>query len=460
MSMQQYRKEKKLVEEAVAKVREVVHTASKNDIILALHNFDFDIGRTIQAFCDDGAQSALVSWERSGGNDKKKNQKKKKAKNQRPNSPTAEISSSSTAPSSTLPVSNEMISSDVAGMPDSIITRSDKLSLSRSEVQQKVTNSAAKVSSTSSVSFKATPPSDVHSVDDNSVNEVVSDVVDTKDHNRQIENIETIFENEISVAEENVRNSFKCIRQILVERESHLLAELRRAHDEGVRYFNERRVKSGELHDRAKRMSAMSDREQAELKDEMARFSAEKESEEKIARTTRFQSDNAQLIKLVKNFGEVVGVSNMARIMKNSVARQAVSTAPNGNINHSTSHSSIVSSLGEDSGLGQISPTGNESKNVAEIANGGIMMKSDALTAEQLADLNTKLQESLKAQGIDMSVLSGIGNRMPTRRRPPGSGRSGVSSNMRGRRSGPQRGGGLGNKTSIIRVPDISILES
>lgn len=50
--MQQYRNEKKVIEEAVAKVREVVRTASKNDIILALHNFDFDVNKTIQAFCD------------------------------------------------------------------------------------------------------------------------------------------------------------------------------------------------------------------------------------------------------------------------------------------------------------------------------------------------------------------------------------------------------------------------
>lgn len=37
-------------------------------------------------------------------------------------------------------------------------------------------------------------------------------------------------------------------------------------------------------------------------------------------------------------------------------------------------------------------------KNLAEVSNGGILMKSDALTTEQLADLNKKLQESLKAQ--------------------------------------------------------------
>lgn len=48
----QYRNEKRRMDEAVARVREVVHSASKNDIILALHNFDLDVNRTIQAFCD------------------------------------------------------------------------------------------------------------------------------------------------------------------------------------------------------------------------------------------------------------------------------------------------------------------------------------------------------------------------------------------------------------------------
>ncbi len=49
---QDMRDEKKAIDEKVAAVREVVHTASNNDIILALHNFDMDVGRTIQAFCE------------------------------------------------------------------------------------------------------------------------------------------------------------------------------------------------------------------------------------------------------------------------------------------------------------------------------------------------------------------------------------------------------------------------
>lgn len=52
MNAAQIKKEKKLVEEKVEKVRQVVPTVSKNDIILALHNFDMDVQRTIQAFCE------------------------------------------------------------------------------------------------------------------------------------------------------------------------------------------------------------------------------------------------------------------------------------------------------------------------------------------------------------------------------------------------------------------------
>lgn len=94
----------------------------------------------------------------------------------------------------------------------------------------------------------------------------------------------------------------------MAERENHLLAELQRTRDEGVRFFNERRLQSCELYDRSKRMSAMSDREQAELHGEIARFNSEKQCEEEVAVANRFNWDSTQLIKLVRNFGEgIVG---------------------------------------------------------------------------------------------------------------------------------------------------------
>ena len=48
----QLKKEKKIIDEKVEKVRQVVPSVSKNDIILALHSYDMDVHRTIQAFCD------------------------------------------------------------------------------------------------------------------------------------------------------------------------------------------------------------------------------------------------------------------------------------------------------------------------------------------------------------------------------------------------------------------------
>lgn len=44
--------EKKLMDEKISKVREVVKNVSTNDIVLALHNFDLDVERTIHAFCE------------------------------------------------------------------------------------------------------------------------------------------------------------------------------------------------------------------------------------------------------------------------------------------------------------------------------------------------------------------------------------------------------------------------
>ncbi|KAM3720773.1 SPATS2-like protein [Dirofilaria immitis] len=462
MSMQQYRNEKKLIEEAVTKVREVVHTASKNDIILALHNFDFDVNKTIQAFCDDGAQSALGSWERSGSSNKKNQKKKKVAKGQTVTAATASMPSCTSALPSAPRTVNGVVSPVVNGIVEiaNSRSRSEIAPLSTSESQKPVANAGApKVPSVSSVPFKSETSNEIQSFNNDRTDRGATGL---KDYDRQIEKIETVFDDQISIAEENVRNSFKCIRQILVERENHLLAELQRTRDEGMRFFNERRLQSCELYDRAKRMSAMSDREQSELRSEIARFNAEKQNEEGIALASRFHCDSAQLVKLVKNFGEVVGVNSTAGNDTNLIVRHAGSTVSAYAMKHSTSHSSIVSSLGEDSGLGQISPIGNEDrKNVAEISNGGILMKSDALTAEQLADVNKKLQESLKAQGIDASILSGIGSRngMPARRRLPGSGRGGQSNSARGRRGKAQHGNGSG-KTSLVRVPDLFILES
>lgn len=58
---EQRKLEKKAMDEKIAKVREVVRNVSANDIVLALHNFEMDVEKTIHAFCEGG----LVSRDRN-----------------------------------------------------------------------------------------------------------------------------------------------------------------------------------------------------------------------------------------------------------------------------------------------------------------------------------------------------------------------------------------------------------
>uniref|UniRef100_A0A915DFC2 Uncharacterized protein n=1 Tax=Ditylenchus dipsaci TaxID=166011 RepID=A0A915DFC2_9BILA len=60
---------------------------------------------------------------------------------------------------------------------------------------------------------------------------------------------------------------------------------------------------------------------------------------------------------------------------------------------------SLVSSVGETAGLGQTSPVSQE-KSVAQVDNGGIVMQSDALSADQLADLQRRIEETLRSQAL------------------------------------------------------------
>jgi len=94
---------------------------------------------------------------------------------------------------------------------------------------------------------------------------------------------------------------------------------------------------------------------------------------------------------------------------------------------------------------------------MVQVTGGGIRMHSDAFTADQLEDLNRRLHESLKAQGIDPSVLMGMGDAkiVPSRRRAP---------TGRATSRGGSRGGGGGDRMPPVArpmaAPELSIFEN
>lgn len=151
---------------------------------------------------------------------------------------------------------------------------------------------------------------------------------------------EKMFEVELLNAQKNISQCFEEVRRAAKEREMQLLTALNQIQAEGQRYLASRKSLVQQL-----QQNKVSNNLSAELK----KFLNLKSQDNDLAQTTRFVYDNSQLIRSITKLGDVIPVG----------------TTTNGSnqvpIKSATSHSSIASSVGEDSGLGQISPISNGS---------------------------------------------------------------------------------------------------
>lgn len=479
--MEEERSQKKLMNQRVSAIREVVHNKSNDEIIMALHNFDMDVERTIQAFCDDSAQAALDTWTTGTG----KTAKNKKKRNKKAGRATDSLSSASPLPpysESATPTSppGSVVNGDIGGVNAALFSSDggrdlvNGLNGGGAPQPQRILNGGgagarrnreaprpqqqAGPSRPSNVplmnggaghhtGYQHPAPERKREISANSaplLDPYSKKKAGEKDlkvlarHDAVEERVQMRFNEEISKAADRIRRSFEELRKMLDSREDHLTEELARCKEEGTRLLAERMERGRQLHIRSERTAAMSEKEIEELRKEIKEFTSDTRHEEELGSTIRFRWDPDTLLALIKNFGEVVGVKPIATTHK-----------------HSSSHSSLVSSLGEDSGLGMntspVSPAADdEKKRMTEVESGGIVMKSETLTAEQLEDLNRRLQESLQLQGITADILQGVGGAasMPPRRPrpPPGArGRGGVGrgrGGARGGRGGGGRGGG------------------
>ncbi|KAE9555323.1 hypothetical protein FO519_001482 [Halicephalobus sp. NKZ332] len=371
----QLKKEKKIIDEKVEKVRQVVPAVNKNDIILALHSYDMDVHRTIQAFCDESAQATLGDWENTG-----KSKKSKKAKTN---------GATETTNSRPPQVQQNGYSKNGFSATPATATSSSSSNAKANQPQKVKTNSNLDHINRLSGADKSKA---VHS--------------EIARHNTDLTQSQKLFDAEILNAETSIAQCFKEIRQAAVDRERQLLAALNQIRSEGHQYLANRKVAIRQLEE-------TSDPDQ--LAHGLKSFLSLKQQDADLGHVTRFVYDNSKLIRSLSQFGEVVGVGGAA-IQPVPVPTPVSSTQMS--IKHATSHSSIVSSVGEDSGLGQISPVSN-GKNIVSVENGGIAMQSEGLSADQLGEIQRQLAERLKAQGIDPSVLAGSSGAPAPRRRPP-----------------------------------------
>ncbi|KAI1712813.1 spermatogenesis-associated serine-rich protein 2 [Ditylenchus destructor] len=386
MAAFQTKQEKKIMDEKIAKVREVVRNISTNDVVLALHNFEMDVEKTIHAFCEGGSDIALGDWE-TGGAAKKKQQKNKNKNGAAKSQSSSNSVSSSRRPPSVTSQANSVVNGYTTGKnyANGHSAPNDAAKPSQAPPQvngvSNAMNGQANIkvaSASSSLEAKHKPVQKVTT----STNAAATGINNAA--KRGFETgiaSNTRVSNEsyepISPAETDVSKCFQQIRNALAQRERYLSAHL--------------------------------------------------------GPNARFHCDMSKLLDEIAKIGEVI-------IVENEMAHPSAIPSPHINgqtVNHSTSHSSLVSSVGEDSGLGlgHTSPVMPD-KNVAQVVNGGMVMQSDDFSADQLAEIQRKVEEAMKSKGLDASILSEAfsSKTVAPRRRPP--------PNKNGHPGGNRRDGG------------------
>ncbi|KAI3413728.1 hypothetical protein GPALN_011211 [Globodera pallida] len=437
--------EKKIMDEKIAKVREVVKNVSANDIVLALHNFELDVGRTIHAFCEGGAEVALGDWERTGAGKKRTQKKKTKGVVSSLHSQPKETSGTTTPSVASLNCSNvspvnfaDKLTNGGTNAVDQATTAALKLNkldlrndeIGRSEkslaAQQHqfvhLGEFAAKIGRQSMV-INSSTPMDIG-------NRQTGDVDDSfglADYQSQLAQNREMFEREVTSAEEAIYQCFKELRELLSFREQRLLDELTQCRKDGLIYFNSRNNILRTL------IADCVNPNNKSFMTNLEKFNDKKTEDLEVALTARFLHDNSPLTTSIGQLGKVPSVKSDETVTltngeknggepssKVSVSEPLPPRTENV-VKRSNSPSSLVSSVGEDSGLGgQISPVNHvEKKSAVQVEENGIVLKSDSVSADQLAEIQRQIAESLKAKGIDPSVLANFGSTTVARRRPP-----------------------------------------
>lgn len=430
--------EKKMIDEKIGKVKEIVKNISNNDIMLALYNFDLDVERTIHAFCEGGSQTALGDWEKFKTGGKKRNNKKKSkaVTDDRSNGDgsqikgTESISSISSATYST-GYTNQTASSTInnsLAFNNKNLVNAENLSikentlLSSKKTEQELFCMNAKSQIKSNVATleaneyeqQQLPNVDsIHAdvkVNFNTETETIGKVFDFDDNLHHLKEYKSTFDAEILTAQTNIQQCFKELYDALSLREQQLLAELSDCKRDGYTYFTLRENTLRKMHNN----------KQQDFDAE--KFNLTKIEDLETALTARFISEgSSSLIPSIQNLGKVTPVkipysiaslpphNENDKMIKentsNTITDDTVRPACQNLARRSNSPSSLVSSA--DSGLGgQISPLNQEKGPVVQVEENGIMLKSDSISADQLIEIQRNIMESLKAKGIDPSVLN------------------------------------------------------
>lgn len=214
-----------------------------------------------------------------------------------------------------------------------------------------------------------------------------------------------LFEEELKKSEDRLKRAFAEMRNRLDQREQQLSAELRLCRTEGSDLLAVRQETQKQLQLQTSRVVSMNGRDVEELKQKIKKFLQEKRVDDDLAKSLRFQYEPDKLIASISDFGEVVPVGGKRAGVKQCPSMTSLVSVEGGGGDGSSIDSSSVCSK------------------VNEVNVGGLVIQSNSMDAQQLADLTRQLQENLRLQGITDDIFpevnESLSSAMPQRRRPP-----------------------------------------
>ncbi|KAK3082646.1 hypothetical protein FSP39_001321, partial [Pinctada imbricata] len=436
------------VKEKVNAVREVIGGKSTNEIVLVLQFYDYNVEKAIQAYCDDGAKTALNAWNFPGNKAQTKKKKNKKKTNQKasesPPTPNGDVLSNSkeNIPNGIIEngsTSSKLTESDseTGGSHPCIATETitshslPKTSVSKEVLEESprkqnkqppvVTETKANLhtpTQPSVLSESKTSHSQPQSQRQHShhrqrthsgthsqrarTNSERSNASGHGDHRHDRtpvhyrvhagleKSVKDLHRQTVSlerlrlVLNDEVEKTYKRIN--LNSREAQLLSEMDQVKLAAHDIYAMRQKTAGELKVKVDRSESMNDQALAELRSEIKHFVSDRKIDEDLGRTTRFLYDSDHLKEEIAQFAEVVPVKCVYSKRRPSTSSVASSGAGDDLDSLSSSLSIPKSPTTPDQ------PSGHHLLGVEE--------------THEIAELQRRLQGQLQLQGIGKSPKS------------------------------------------------------
>ncbi|XP_013393669.1 uncharacterized protein LOC106161311 isoform X3 [Lingula anatina] len=229
----------------------------------------------------------------------------------------------------------------------------------------------------------------------------------TKDLQRQtisLHRLKEKFSEEMDKDYKHIQSVFEELHKELNEREALLMFEMDKVKQKALDVFSMRQEKAVELKQSTERAQQMNDHQLSDLRADIKMFVSDRKIDENLGSTTRFLCSTDHLVQEVRQFGEVVPVKAIYSTRRPSISSVSSSVVSYDDVLSPTlsvtSPPPVFEGNKDPFPVTQAVKKQHEEDTGMEKAPSAPLLHSDTLTTQELVELQLRLQDSLKKQGL------------------------------------------------------------